>query len=1301
MASVRKTHDDYTIAWVCALPLEATTATVMLDTKHPPLQQPPGDDNAYELGEIADHNIVVAHLPAGVYGITSAATVVAQMRTSFPSIRFAILVGIGGGVPSARHDIRLGDVVVSQPTGRSGGVEQYDYGKTVNGGFHRTGMLSPPPQVLLTAMARLQAGEIQGHNANMVDVVSNILGTNNEITSRCSRPMEPDQLFHAAYTHRDGEETCVSCDRSQLFLRNPRQPNQPRIHYGVIASGNQVMRDGQIRDRLAKDIGMLCFEMEAAGIMNQIPCLVIRGICDYSDSHKNKHWQGYAALTAAAYSKVLLSVVPVNQSRRNPASRSASWMVPFARNPRFLGRADLVLELKQAIVEKGCARKRAIAGLGGTGKTQIALELAYALRTSNPEFSTFWIPAMNTESIEQAYFEISEHLGLQGVSPTDVKPRVKTYLSSKDAGPWLLIIDNADDLEMWKSSGSSSGLKSFLPHSDCGFILVTTRNRQLATLLVGPEVISIGEMDDQMAANLLLASLTQKDVNHHDQIGTELVRQLSGLPLAIVQAASYINETGIPLESYLSLLHEQEDVLLDLLSQDFEDDWRYHGVQNPVAATWLISFHQIQQSNSLAADYLSIMACVHPRSIPRSLLPPATSIIQQQKALGLLKAYSFITGEDHDQFIHLHRLVHLASRNWLKAQEKLTIWISHTVKRLSEVFPSSAHEHRRVWREYMPHAQFILQDQKLSIDTQDQGDFIQNVAECLYRDGKYHDAGILFQRILRAKGTQLPEDHHDVLHSKVWMASTFREQGQWTEAEQLEVQVIETRKIVLGPEHPDTLTSMANLASTFWNQGRWTEAEQLGVQVIEKEKTVLGPEHPDTLTSIANLASTFRDQGRWTEAEQLEVQVIETRKIVLGPEHPDTLTSMANLALTFRNQGRWTEAEQLEMQVMEISKTVLGPEHPDTLTSMANLASTFRDQGRWTEAEQLDAMMEISKTVLGPEHPNTLTSMANLASTFRNQGRWTEAEQLEVQVMETSKTVLGPEHPSTLTSMANLTSTFRDQGRWTEAEQLDVQVIETRKTVLGPEHPDTLTSMANLASTFSNQGRWTEAEQLEVQVMETSKTVLGPEHPNTLTSMANLASTFSNQGRWTEAEQLEIQVMETRKTVLGPEHPDTLTSMANLASTFSNQGRWTEAEQLEVQVMEIRNTVLGPEHPSTLTSMWNLSHTLKDLGQYSEALSMLETCVQLQRQRLGPSHPHTVMAATTLEAWQAEEIPEDLSSLQGADSDTESSPRLVTSGVRPAPTSQPAELTLPKRNIFSGLYRQIFSRRKKSDWPTM
>jgi len=199
MSAILTTHDDYTIAWICALPLEAAAAKAMLDKIHPQLSQPAGDDNAYTLGGISGHNIVVVCLPLGVYGTVSAATVAAHMRITFPSIRFGLMVGIGGGVPSTKNDIRLGDVVVSTPTGTFSGVVQYDYGKTVSSGvFQQTGMMNQPPQVLLNATARLHADEILGNNQSIVEVMSNVLNANVQTKSKSlfSRPAEGFSIHH-------------------------------------------------------------------------------------------------------------------------------------------------------------------------------------------------------------------------------------------------------------------------------------------------------------------------------------------------------------------------------------------------------------------------------------------------------------------------------------------------------------------------------------------------------------------------------------------------------------------------------------------------------------------------------------------------------------------------------------------------------------------------------------------------------------------------------------------------------------------------------------------------------------------------------------------------------------------------------------------------------------------------------------------------------------------------------------------------------------------------------------------------
>lgn len=243
-----------------------------------------------------------------------------QLLSSFHSIRFGLVVGIGGGVPSSNADNRLGDIVVSQPRDTSGGVIQYDLGKVLRDGrFQRTGMLNRPPKVLLTALATLQAHHLT-EDSRVVEFISNIdIKTPRRKAANFTRPTQEDCLYQAEYDH-DGADICADCDQSKLIPRPSRDHDEPVIHYGLIASANQVVKDGRRRDQLAQDLGVYCVEMEAAGLMNDFPCVVIRGICDYADSHKNKKWQGYAAAVAAAYAKELLLVVPINQIDNTPCT---------------------------------------------------------------------------------------------------------------------------------------------------------------------------------------------------------------------------------------------------------------------------------------------------------------------------------------------------------------------------------------------------------------------------------------------------------------------------------------------------------------------------------------------------------------------------------------------------------------------------------------------------------------------------------------------------------------------------------------------------------------------------------------------------------------------------------------------------------------------------------------------------------------------------------------------------------------------------------------------------------------------
>lgn len=294
----------YTIGWICALPIELAAAVKMLDEEHPRLPQDPKDDNSYRFGRIGNHNIVIGCLPHGRFGLVSAASVALQMKNSFDNLRLGLMVGIGGGVPSQETDIRLGDIVVSSPTGQHGGVVQYDLGKTrLNGEIERTGSLNSPPNALLHVVTEMVAAQEMGE----LQINTYLSELAQQLPAYAFPSNLTDCLYQPHHTHKSGKG-CSECGGSdKQVLRENRDDDTPVIHYGTIASGNQVMKDAFIRDKLSHELGgVLCYEMEAAGLMNNFPCLVIRGISDYSDTHKNDGWRRYAAAVAAVYAKDLL-----------------------------------------------------------------------------------------------------------------------------------------------------------------------------------------------------------------------------------------------------------------------------------------------------------------------------------------------------------------------------------------------------------------------------------------------------------------------------------------------------------------------------------------------------------------------------------------------------------------------------------------------------------------------------------------------------------------------------------------------------------------------------------------------------------------------------------------------------------------------------------------------------------------------------------------------------------------------------------------------------------------------------------
>jgi tetratricopeptide (TPR) repeat protein len=376
---------------------------------------------------------------------------------------------------------------------------------------------------------------------------------------------------------------------------------------------------------------------------------------------------------------------------------------------------------------------------------------------------------------------------------------------------------------------------------------------------------------------------------------------------------------------------------------------------------------------------LLLMSCVAPTDVPQSFLPPGPSRNREIDAIAILEAYSFIV-RPSDIAIHIHQLVHFATRNWLRTQQLLGIWTEKAIERLKEVLPDHDHQNRIIWRAYLPHATYVLDFDLANEDRLGRIDLLWKYGMCLYQDGR------------------------------------------WIEAEASFKQLMETHKRMLGQEHPDTILAMSNLSITLGDLGRLDEAAKMMEEVLEKMRRVLGEDHPSTITVMNNLASTIGELGKLGEVAKMKKEVLRKRERILGEEHPSTVTAMNNLSSILRDMGQLDEAAKMMEEVLKKMRRILGEDHPSTITAMSNLASTLGELGKLCEAAtMMKEVLDKRSRILGEEHPDTILAMNNLAVTLEDLGYLDEAIKILEVAVQTMKRVHGPEHPRIQVAVGNLT----------------------------------------------------------------------------------------------------------------------------------------------------------------------------------------------------------------------------------------------------------------------------------------
>jgi hypothetical protein len=813
---------------------------------------------------------------------------------------------------------------------------------------------------------------------------------------------------------------------------------------------------------------------------------------------------------------------------RYPGATPAIWNVP-ARNADFTGRGAVLERLRDQIVGAGptVVLAHALYGLGGVGKTQVALE--YAHRFKSDYDLVWWIPAEGGSQISLALAELADKLGFPG---GDIGAAVQHALDAlRRAEPyrhWLLVFDNADEPD---------DLQHYLP-SGPGHVLITSRNRAW-TQLARPLEVDVFTRDESVAH--LLRHVPELDLGQADHIA----ETLGDLPLAIEQAAAWLHETGIPPKDYAAQL-DTEYARVMSLSQPGD-------YPVPAAVTWNMSLERLRSRSPAAIRLLQLLAFFAPGAISQELLysdemirelKPFDETLVERIMLGRviqdINRYALVRVDRASYVIQIHRLVQAVVRAQMTEDEQRDA--RHDVHMiLAAARPSTGGiDDPRSW----PRFNLIWPHLRPSLAAECEDERVRQLlidhVRYLGRRGDL-DAGLALADDLENTWTQSlgPDDRH-TLHLRFQRANLLRQRGQLRQALAEDEQVLARQREVLGPTHPHTLLTAGSLAADLRALGEFSAALAEDKETYELLKYEIGQDHPQTLAAANNLAVSYRLVGDSATAGRIDRETWAQRRAVLGEDHPGTLYSAANLARDLREAGQYRESIDLLRSTLDQYREMLGPDALDTLRTAKSLAVSLRKAGDQLDAKRLtEETYKYYLSRYGTNPPDSLACMLNLACDYSALDDKPRAAELAAEVLDVYRPGLGDDHPYTLVAASNLATYLRGTDRVAQATELAEQTQAGLRRRLGDDHPFTLSCRVNLANCLADAGRLEDAETLLRETLARMRTKLGEQHPDTLVCAGNLAVVLRQAGQSDEATQLREQTLVDFGTVVGEHHPDT------------------------------------------------------------------------------------------------------------------------------------------------------------------
>jgi predicted metal-dependent hydrolase/KaiC/GvpD/RAD55 family RecA-like ATPase len=812
---------------------------------------------------------------------------------------------------------------------------------------------------------------------------------------------------------------------------------------------------------------------------------------------------------------------------RFPGAVPPVWNVP-ARNADFTGRGAMLEKLRDKLAGGGVAVvvAQALYGLGGVGKTQLALE--YAHRFMADYDLVWWVPSERSEEISLALADLARKMGLQiGDNVAEAADAALEELR-RDASPhWLLIFDNADDPKQ---------LEPYLP-TGAGHVLITSRNQAWGHA-AEPIEVDVFTSDESVAH--LLRHVPELDAAE----ANEVADALGHLPLAVEQASAWLEQTGMPARAYIEQLVTESTRILAL---NQPPDYPM-----PVVATWNLSFDQLKERSPAAVRLLQILAFCSPGPISMTLLYsdemnesllPYDETLSEKLMLGRvirdISRFALIKVDQGTNSLQIHRLVQAVIRSQMTEDEQNEV--RHEVHKIlvgarprqgETDDPANWSTYDIIWPHLGPSNAEECDDprtRQLLIDW----------VRYQWKHGEF-DACLNFAyRVRNLWDHQLGPDHQQTLHLQFQIANVLRSQGRFEEARELDTYVLERQRAVLGADHPYALMTAGSQAADLRALGYFQEALESDRETYESFREQFGADTERALAAAHNLASSLRLVGDYFAARHLDQETLDRQRRALPPDHPSTLQSAASLALDMRAAGAFRESIDLLRDTWDRYRAVLGDEMLETLRTAASLAVSLRKAGEQAEAMNLaQDTYERYKRRYGSDSPDAQSCAMNLACDYAAVDDMPKALGLVTEVKAALQATLGDDHPNTMVAANNLACYLRAIGRLPEALRIAEETLNGMRGRLGEHHPLTLSAAVNLANCQGDSGSLTAAEALARETVTWLGHVLTPDHPDTLVCRANLAVTLHDAGRDGEAEELRVTILGDFSRVLGAGHPD-------------------------------------------------------------------------------------------------------------------------------------------------------------------